>query len=94
MVSSERSSLDLWEYLYLISNLKNIFLIQHTVYCDRSKLDLSDETIGIENSLSAESDDDKTAKDHWICYVAEKRMVSKLSKISIPNFNSTKLRLE
>ena len=36
----------------------------------------------------------KTAKTRQNCYVAEKRVVSKLLKISILNLNSTNLRLE
>ena len=36
-----------------------------------------------------ESYDKKTAENYWIGYVAEKRIVSKLSKILIPNYNST-----
>ena len=48
----------------------------------------------IKMSNSVESYDEKTAKNHRICYVAEKLMVSKLLKISISNFNSTNWRLE
>ena len=45
-------------------------------------------------SLLVESYDEKTAKNYRNCYVAEKRIVSQLSEISIPNFDSTNLRLE
>ena len=41
-----------------------------------------------EISISVESYDEKTAENNRNCYVAEKRIVSKLSKISIPNFRS------
>ena len=44
-----------------------------------------------EISRSVESYNKKKAED---CYDTEKRLVSKLSKISIPNLNSTNLRLE
>ena len=37
-------------------------------------------------SIEDESYDEKTAEN---CYVAEKRIVSKLSEISIPNFDNT-----
>ena len=36
-------------------------------------------------SISVESYDEKTAENYRDCYVAEKRIVSKLSKISMPN---------
>ena len=45
-------------------------------------------------SDSVESYDEKTAEIYRNCYVAEKRTVSKLSKISIPSFDSTNRRLE
>ena len=35
--------------------------------------------------ISVESYDEKTAENYLNCYVVEKRLVSKLSKISIPN---------
>ena len=44
--------------------------------------------------FSAESYDEKTAKNYWNYYVAEKRIVSKLSKILNQNFNSTNWKLE
>jgi len=40
-------------------------------------------------SIAVESYDKKTAENYRNCYVAEKRIVSKLSKVSIPNFDST-----
>ena len=39
--------------------------------------------------LSVESYDENTAGNYRNCYVAEKHIVSILSKISIPNFDST-----
>ena len=44
--------------------------------------------------LSVESYDEKMAENNRNYYVAEKCIVSKLSKISIPNFDSTDQRLE
>ena len=44
--------------------------------------------------ISVESYDEKTAENYWNCNVAEKRIASKLSEISIPNFKSTNWRLE
>ena len=41
------------------------------------------------NSISVKSYDEKTVENYRNCYVAENRIVSKLSKISIPNFDST-----
>ena len=43
---------------------------------------------------SVESYDEKTAENYRYCNVAEKRIVSRLSEISIPSFNNTNLRLE
>ena len=40
-----------------------------------------------EISLSVNSYEEKTAENYRNCFVAEKRMVSKLSKISILNFS-------
>ena len=41
-------------------------------------------------SISVESYDEKTAENFRNCYVTEKkRIVSKISKISIPNINNT-----
>ena len=45
-------------------------------------------------SIVVESYDEKTAENYQNCYIAEKRIVSKLSKISIPYFDSTYWRLE
>ena len=39
--------------------------------------------------ISVEGHDEKSAENYRNCYVAEKPTVSKLLKISIPNFNST-----
>ena len=39
--------------------------------------------------ISVESYDDKTAEKYRNCYAAEKRIVSKLSKISMTNLNCT-----
>ena len=39
-------------------------------------------------SISVESYDEKTDENYRNCYGAEKRIISKLSKISILNFNS------
>ena len=36
-------------------------------------------------SISVESCDEKTAENYRNCYVADMRIVSKISKISIPN---------
>ena len=43
----------------------------------------------MEISNSVESYDEKTAEKYRNCYAAEKRIVYKLSRILIPNFNST-----
>ena len=40
-------------------------------------------------SILVESYGEKTAKNYRNGYIAEKRIVSKLSEISIPNFDST-----
>ena len=39
--------------------------------------------------ISIESYDEKAAENYRNCYVAEKRIVPKLSKTSIPKFDST-----
>ena len=44
--------------------------------------------------ISVESYDEKYAENYRNWYVAEKRIVSKISKISIQNFDSKKLRFE
>ena len=49
-------------------------------YSDRSKIYLSDETIRNENVYFR-----KTAENYRNYYLAKKRIVSKVSKISIPN---------
>ena len=55
------------------------------VNSDRSEIDISDETIRIKFLISFESYDEKMAENYRNCYVAEKRMISKLS---ILNFNA------
>ena len=47
-------------------------------YSDRSELDLSDETIRIQISISIESYGEKTAENYRNCYVVENRIKSKL----------------
>ena len=39
--------------------------------------------------ISVENYDEKTAENYRNCYAVEKRIVSVLSKIFIPNFDST-----
>ena len=46
-----------------------------------------------ESKLSVENYDEKTAENYRNCYVVEKRIASKLSKILISNFNSANQRL-
>ena len=68
--------------------------VTNRIYSDRSELDLSNETIKIRNFHYSQK---LCWKNCWKlpkCYVSEKRMVSKLSKISIPNFDSTSWRLK
>ena len=43
---------------------------------EKFELDLSDETMRIQNSISVESYDEKTVENYWNCYVAEKPIVS------------------
>ena len=43
---------------------------------------------------SVTSYDEKTAENYRKCYVAEKHIVSKLSKISVPNFDTTNYKFE
>ena len=57
------------------------------VYSDRSELDLAPSDFKI--SISIESYGEKTAGKYRKFFSSEKRIVSKLSKILIPNFNST-----
>ena len=65
---------------------KNIFLSENRVHYDGSDPVYSDETIRIYNFPSAESFGlKKSAENCHNGYVAEKRIVSKLSKISISN---------
>ena len=59
------------------------------VYSDGSELELSDETIRIKNIISVESYDGKTAENFRKGYVVKQRIVSKLLKISILNFDGT-----
>ena len=44
--------------------------------------------------ISVEGYDEKAAENYRHCYVAEKHILSKLSKISIPNIDSIDGRLE
>ena len=64
---------------------KNIFLIWNKVYSDRYELDLSDKPSELKISISVESYYEITAENYGNGYVAKKRMVAKLSNISIPN---------
>ena len=45
-------------------------------------------------SISVESYDEKTTENYRNCYVAEERIIFKLSKILIPNFSSTNGKLK
>ena len=67
----------------------------NTVYSDKSELYLYDETI-VNSKLPFKSKDvmKKLLKITEIATLLKRRIVSKLSKTSIPNFNSTNLRLE
>ena len=54
----------------------------------RSDLDVSNETIRFQNfHISVESYEEKTSENYRNCYVAENRIISELSKLSIPNLN-------
>ena len=55
----------------------------------KESLILSMKLSGFKISLSVESYDEKTAENYRNYYVAKQRMVSKLSIISISNFDST-----
>ena len=80
-----------WNVLTRMKNqFKKIFLylIQGIFYL--SELDLSDETFKILISIESY---EKTSENYRDCYVAEKRIVSKLSKILIPNYDNTNLRI-
>ena len=71
--------------------MKNVlFFTFNMVYSDRSEIDLSDATIIIQN---CHSDQKLSWKNWWSYYVAVKWIVSKLSKISNPKFDSTNWRL-
>ena len=65
-------------------------IIWNSVYSDRSELDFSVEAF----KISVWCIDEYTAENYRNGYVAEKRIVSTLLKISIPNFNSTNWRLQ
>ena len=70
---------------------EKVFFYIYKVYLDSSEVDLSDATIRIQNfHLSRKL----WWKIWWNYYVAEKRIVFELSKISNPNFDRTNLRLE
>ena len=73
---------------------RNIYFIYNMVYSHRSELDLSKETIIIRKFHFVKSYDEKTAENYRNCYLAEKPIVFKLSKISIPNFDSTNWKAE
>ena len=75
----------------LIFIMKIIFLICNKVYSDRSEIDLSHPTIRIQNFWFSRK---LWWKNLWNYYVAEKRIVSKLSKISNLNSYNTNRRLE
>ena len=59
--------------------------MQNRVESDRYDPDLADKSLKSKNFFSVGSYDEKTAENYRNSYVAEKRIVSKLSKISIPN---------
>ena len=65
------------------------FWIWNRVYSDKSKLDSYDEIIRIQNLHFSWK---LSWKNCWNCYVVEKRIVSKLSRISI-HFNRTNGKL-
>ena len=73
---------------------KIFFQFECNMYSDRFEIDLSDEASEIKILISMESYDEETAKNDRNCYVAEKCIVSKLLKISIPNFYSTYWKLK
>ena len=60
---------------------------------DRSEPDLSMKPSEFQISLSIKSYEKKTVEIFRNYYDAEKRIMSKLSKISIPNFDYTNSRL-
>ena len=60
------------------------------VYSNRCELEIFPiKPSEFKSSISVKSYDEKTAEIYRNCYVVKKRIVSKLSKISIPNFEST-----
>ena len=70
---------------------KNIFLICNKVYSDRSEIDHSNAIIRISNFRFSRK---LWWKNWWNYYVAEKCIVSRLSKISNPKIGSANWRLE
>ena len=67
---------------------KIFFSILNRVYSDEiNKFSMKPSKFKI--SISVENYDEKSVEKDRNCYVAEERIVSKLSKISIPNFDST-----
>ena len=72
---------------------KYVLQIWNSVDSNRSDLYLSDEAIRIWNSFfQSKVMIRKTSENGWNCYVAEKLIVSKLSKVPILDFDSTNLR--
>ena len=71
--------------------MKKYFLIRNKVYSDRSELDLSDASIVIQNFYFSQK---LWWKNWWNYSVADKRIVSELSKVLKLNFNSTNWRFE
>ena len=63
--------------------------MQNRVESDRYDPDLADKSLKSKNFFSVGSYDEKTAEDYRNCYVAEKRIVSKIAKTSVPNIVST-----
>ena len=61
------------------------------VYSNSSDLDPNSKS---KIFLSVESCDEKTAENYQNCYVTDNRIVSNLTKISIPNFDSTNWKLK
>ena len=57
------------------------------VYSDRSDYIFPMEPSEFKLSISVESCDEETVENYRKYYLAEKRMISTLSKISIPNYN-------
>ena len=63
-----------FEIVYILIDLSYIFPVQQSEF---------------KISISVGSYDEKTAENYRNCYVAEKPIVFKLSKISISNFDRT-----